>query len=108
MKVRSTRQHLTCLHATNPQRKADTQIMTVSPFDRQHGVGNQQEDTKRENGDADPTRGMNCISQVYCNRVRIWKQTRKAQNLPESYLHSARGHGKQQDKVLLPRVTCWQ
>lgn len=32
IKVPSARQHPTCLHATNSQRKADTQIMTVGPF----------------------------------------------------------------------------
>jgi hypothetical protein len=43
------------LHAANTQREADTQIVTIRPFDGKNGIRDEKEDTKRENGDTDPT-----------------------------------------------------
>lgn len=45
---------LTYLHAANSQRKADTQVVAVGPFDREDGVGDEKEDTERQDSDTDP------------------------------------------------------
>lgn len=47
-------QLLTCLHTANPQRKADTQVVAVGPFDREDSVGDEKEDTERQDSDTDP------------------------------------------------------
>lgn len=37
----------THLHAADTQCKADTQVVTVGPFDREDGVGDEKEEAKR-------------------------------------------------------------
>lgn len=49
------------LHAADTQRKADTQVVTIGPFDREDGVGDEEEDTKRENGYTDPTGDLDSL-----------------------------------------------
>lgn len=55
----------THLHAADTQRKADTQVVTVGPFDREDGVGDEEEDAKRENGYTDPTGDFDSLCSVY-------------------------------------------
>jgi hypothetical protein len=54
----------THLHAADTQRKADTQVVTVGPFDREGGVGGEEEDAKRENGNTDPASDIDSLRGV--------------------------------------------
>lgn len=54
----------THLHAADTQCKADTQVVTVGPFDREDGVGDEEEDAKRENGNTDPTSNIDSLCSI--------------------------------------------
>lgn len=57
---------MTYLHAADSQSKADTQIVTVGPFDGENSVRDEEEDAERENGDTDPASDIDSFRGVCC------------------------------------------
>jgi hypothetical protein len=52
------------LHAADTQGKADTQVVTVGPFNREDGVGDEEEDAKRQNSNTDPASDLDSLRSI--------------------------------------------